>query len=225
MRQSKGELTRQRIVETAAPVFNRRGYAGASMAHLMEAAGLEKGGLYRHFESKDALALAAFEHAVRLSGRRIRQCVLDGGPTAAGRLLGVARGMATSGFDPSVPGGCPLLNTAIEVDDSSLDSESALYPELRIRTRRAMNDLLRVVRRIVSEGVASGEFIEDVDAEAEASLLVATMEGGLLLMRLYDDAAHLRWALQRVEDRGVQLTRKPARRHTPTGSPKRPRSR
>lgn len=195
------------------------------MAHLMEAAGLEKGGLYRHFESKDALALAAFDHAVRLSGRRIRQCVLDGGPSAAGRLLGVAQGMATSGLDPSVPGGCPLLNTAIEVDDPSLDAENSLYPELRLRTRRAMNDLLRVVRRIVDEGVASGEFIQDVDADAEASLLVATMEGGLLLMRLYDDPAHLRWALQRIEDRGVQLTRRSSRRRVPTVPTKRTRSR
>lgn len=113
--------------------------------------------------------------------------VFSTGPSAAGRLLGVAQGMATSGLDPSVPGGCPLLNTAIEVDDPSLDAENSLYPELRLRTRRAMNDLLRVVRRIVDEGVASGEFIQDVDADAEASLLVATMEGGLLLMRLYDD--------------------------------------
>ncbi|HEY0930852.1 MAG TPA: TetR/AcrR family transcriptional regulator [Gemmatimonas sp.] len=223
MRQSKGELTRQRIVETAAPVFNRRGFAGASMTHLMEAAGLEKGGLYRHFASKDTLALAAFDHAVRLAGQRIRQCVLEGGPTAAGRMLGVARGMATSGLDPAVPGGCPLLNTAIEVDDPSIDGENAVYPELRIRTRRAMNDLLRVVRRIVGEGVASGEFIAEVDAEAEASLLVATMEGGLLLMRLYDDPSHLHWALQRVEDRGAQLTRKPPR--TPVVPAKHRRSR
>lgn len=220
MGQTKGELTRQRIVETAAPVFNRRGYAGASMAHLMEAAGLEKGGLYRHFESKDALALAAFDHAVHLSGQRIRQCVLDGGPTAAGRLLGVARGMATSGLDPAVPGGCPLLNTAIEVDDPSLDGDSALYPALRTRTRRAMSDLLRVVRRIVTEGVASGELREDVDADAEASLLVGTMEGALLLTRLYDDPTHLHRALQRVEERAMQLSR-PASRTSPR--PRRPR--
>lgn len=133
--------------------------------------------------------------------------------------------MATSGLDPSVPGGCPLLNTAIEVDDPSLDAENSLYPELRLRTRRAMNDLLRVVRRIVDEGVASGEFIQDVDADAEASLLVATMEGGLLLMRLYDDPAHLRWALQRIEDRGMQLTRRSSRRRVPTVPTKRTRSR
>jgi TetR/AcrR family transcriptional repressor of nem operon len=50
---TKGERTRARIVATAAPLFNQRGYVGASMADLMAATGLEKGGIYRHFESKD----------------------------------------------------------------------------------------------------------------------------------------------------------------------------
>ena len=62
----KGEQTRQRIVERAAPVFNQRGYAGTSLAELIAATGLEKGGIYNHFASKDELALAAFDHAVSL---------------------------------------------------------------------------------------------------------------------------------------------------------------
>ena len=53
----KGSATKQRIVEAAAPVFNQRGYWGASMADLMAATGLEKGGIYNHFGSKEALAL------------------------------------------------------------------------------------------------------------------------------------------------------------------------
>src|SRR5436190_4666477 len=45
----KGELTRRRIVERAAPVFNQRGYAGTSLSELVAATGLEKGGIYNHF--------------------------------------------------------------------------------------------------------------------------------------------------------------------------------
>ena len=52
----KGELTRQRIIAQAAPIFNQRGFAGCSMQDLMEATGLEKGGLYRHFSGKEELA-------------------------------------------------------------------------------------------------------------------------------------------------------------------------
>src|ERR1700740_3646198 len=60
---SRGEVTRRRIVEQSAAVFNQRGYSGTSMSELMAATGLEKGGLYRHFASKQDLAAAAFDYA------------------------------------------------------------------------------------------------------------------------------------------------------------------
>ena len=52
----RGERTREHILEQAAGLFNRKGFAGASMSDVMAATGLQKGGIYRHFESKEALA-------------------------------------------------------------------------------------------------------------------------------------------------------------------------
>src|SRR6267154_1557110 len=59
----KGEETCKRIVAEAASLFNRRGYHGGFLQDLMEATGLEKGGIYRHFSSKEELAALAFDHA------------------------------------------------------------------------------------------------------------------------------------------------------------------
>src|SRR4030081_59409 len=59
---TKGEQTRQRIVEHAAPIFNQHGFEGSSLADLMEATGLKKGGIYRHFASKEELAAEAFDY-------------------------------------------------------------------------------------------------------------------------------------------------------------------
>src|SRR5215831_21209308 len=59
---TKGELTRKRIVEAAAPIFNQHGYAGSSLNALMEATGLKKGGIYRHFSGKEELAAEAFDY-------------------------------------------------------------------------------------------------------------------------------------------------------------------
>src|SRR6266404_7918704 len=61
----KGEQTRQEIIRKAAPLFNQRGYDGAALSDLMRATGLEKGGIYRHFSSKEALAAEAFDYAWR----------------------------------------------------------------------------------------------------------------------------------------------------------------
>ncbi|NTU83365.1 MAG: TetR/AcrR family transcriptional regulator, partial [Chloroflexales bacterium] len=65
---AKGEQTKQRIVAQAASVFNTLGYSGTSMRDLTRATGLEKGGIYNHFPSKEALALAAFDYAVGVVG-------------------------------------------------------------------------------------------------------------------------------------------------------------
>ena len=63
----KGEQTRQDIIRKAAPIFNQKGYDGAALSDLMRATGLEKGGIYRHFESKQELAVDAFDHAWKIS--------------------------------------------------------------------------------------------------------------------------------------------------------------
>jgi AcrR family transcriptional regulator len=57
-KQVRAAETRAAIIRAAADVFGTRGYGGASMADICTAAGLTKGALYFHFESKEALALA-----------------------------------------------------------------------------------------------------------------------------------------------------------------------
>src|SRR5205814_6622717 len=85
---SKGEHARQRIVARAAPVFNVSGFAGTSMGQLTQAIGLEKGGIYNHFPSKEALALAAFDYAVDLMAQRFA-AALVGQQRAADRLRAI----------------------------------------------------------------------------------------------------------------------------------------
>jgi len=59
----KGEETRRRIVTEAAVLFNQRGFDGGSISELMKTTGLEKGGIYRHFSSKEEIAAEAFDYA------------------------------------------------------------------------------------------------------------------------------------------------------------------
>jgi AcrR family transcriptional regulator len=193
---TKGERTRAHIVAAAAPVFNRLGYAGTSMSELMSATGLEKGGLYRHFESKDALALAAFDHAVAVYGARYQAAVASR-PTAVAQLGALLDTMAELATAPLVDGGCPLLNTAVESDDA--------HPALRDRARRAMRGFLRLVRGAYAGGVERGELRADVDPAAEATLLVATMEGAIMLARLFADPAYAQHAARAMRERAETL--------------------
>jgi TetR/AcrR family transcriptional repressor of nem operon len=207
MTPTKGERTRERIVATVAPIFNQRGYAGTSLDDVMTASGLKKGGIYRHFESKDELALSAFDHAVILHGERLREYVIAA-TTAEERLSGLARAIASIAENPPVPGGCPLLNTAIECDDGS----GAVYTQLRARTRKAMSRLIDFARRIVTDGVAAGELRADLDADAEARSLIGSLEGALMLSKLYGDPSYVRAAADRAESHAKSLVAPGARR-------------
>ena len=72
---AKGAQTRQHIIQEAATLFNQRGYTGSSISDVMQYTGLQKGGIYRHFESKEQLALAAFEYAQQQSTAQLAAAV------------------------------------------------------------------------------------------------------------------------------------------------------
>src|SRR5215217_6498193 len=72
---TKGEQTRQHIIQQAATLFNQRGYTGSSISDVMDGTGLQKGGIYRHFASKEQLALAAFDFAQQQSTAQLTAAV------------------------------------------------------------------------------------------------------------------------------------------------------
>ena len=87
--------SRARIVAEAARMLRARGVAGASVAEVMQAAGMTHGGFYKHFDSKDALlaeaAASAFaEAAARFDRRAAREGVEAAAAAYVGRLF-VAR--------------------------------------------------------------------------------------------------------------------------------------
>ena len=188
MRGSGGQ-TRENIIRQAAALFNRQGFAGASLSDIMAATGLQKGGIYRHFESKEALALEAFDYAVNRMAERFTQA-LAGKERAMDRLHAIVGVFAEIADNPPVPGGCPVMNAGIENDDGN--------PALRERARLAMDGLRALIRRTVQGGIGRGEIRRGVDADELASVVVATLEGGVALSRLYDDPVHVRRAADHV---------------------------
>jgi TetR/AcrR family transcriptional regulator, transcriptional repressor for nem operon len=186
----KGELTRQRIVGLAAPIFNQKGYAGTAVSDLMRAAGLEKGGIYRHFESKQELAEDAFDHAWKIA-MDTRFEGTEEIPNAVDRLKQVVRNFRDrrSGL---VQGGCPLLNTAIDSDDGN--------PQLRAKARRALRLWLNRLQSIAEEGKSKGEVRSEVDSARLATLIASTLEGSLMLSRLQRNKEPLDLACRHLEE-------------------------
>jgi AcrR family transcriptional regulator len=59
--QARSEATRQKILDAAMDLFSEVGYAAAGLGEIIERAGMTKGALYHHFDSKEALATAIIE--------------------------------------------------------------------------------------------------------------------------------------------------------------------
>lgn len=186
---AKGAVTRERIVQSAATVFSERGFFGSSMADLLKATGLQKGGLYNHFASKEELALESFDWAVRSVERRY-EAALDGVDGAVDRLLAIVDVIRSLVADRALPGGCPILTTAIEADDT--------MPALRDRAREAMTRWQRLIGSNVKAGVTRGELRADADPYTVATVVTATLEGAVFLSKLYDDDVHMLRAVDHV---------------------------
>jgi AcrR family transcriptional regulator len=113
---TKSERTRLFIVEKTAPLFNTRGFDGTTLSDLTQATGLTKGALYGNFTDKDEIAVEAFRYSVKKVKSMVRDH-LDGANTYKKQLLRLLEFYSLYVFEPPVVGGCPLLNSAIEVDD------------------------------------------------------------------------------------------------------------
>jgi AcrR family transcriptional regulator len=169
----KGEATRRRIIAQAAPLFNKRGYAGCSMHDLMQVTGLEKGGLYRHFATKEELAAEAFRFALAQSVK-VRTDHLDDIPDAAEKLRRVVQLFVET---PSgVAGGCPLMNTAIDADDGN--------PELRHLALEGIQAWRARLSAIVAAGIKAGQIGTGTKPRQVANVIISTLEGALMISRL-----------------------------------------
>ena len=131
---TKGEQTRQKIVQAAAPIFNQSGYDGSSLNDLMVATGLQKGGIYRHFASKEELAAEAFDYtweavwnarllhvdekANGIDKLKKKRWRLDKSPAIDRFLLGSGDHPCTSNVHPLPPRSAPvfLLWLSLRID-------------------------------------------------------------------------------------------------------------
>lgn len=181
MSMTKGEETRLRILEQAAPLLNRHGFQNAPVSEIMRVTGLQKGGLYNHFASKEELSLAAFDLIMeRVLARLYAVHARHSSPLA--QLL--AHIEAIGSADPVIEGGCPIANAMVESDDAN--------PALRARVNAVLERWRKYLTQVIANGIVQGEIRADVNPDEVATLVIGMMEGGQLMSQFYGDRAYLR---------------------------------
>jgi TetR/AcrR family transcriptional repressor of nem operon len=178
---TKGEQTRKKIVQAAAPIFNQRGYEGSSLNDLMEATGLQKGGIYRHFASKEELAAEAFDYTWEAvwSARLLH---VDEKASGIDKLKQLIANFVE--HRSPIPGGCPILNTAVDADDGNA--------VLRARVAKALRSWVGRVQAFVEEAQEQRGAPPRVDPKAVATMIVASLEGAFMMSRIQRNDEALR---------------------------------
>jgi AcrR family transcriptional regulator len=161
---SKGELTRQAIVDEATRVASRVGLGGLTIGSLAADAGLSKSGLFAHFNSKESLQLQVLEHA---RSRFVDQVVRPALKAPRGEPRVRALFEHWLGWCGDLPGGCVFVAAASELDDRPGPVRDQLAANQR--------DWLETVATVLRGGIAEGQFRADADPEQFAQDLYGVM--------------------------------------------------
>ena len=151
---------RAEMVRAAARLFSERGYHGTSMQHLADALGLQRGSLYAHIGSKQELLFDVVdEGANRFLERGERAANMSALSVVRLRSLLVGH-----------------VETAIEHLDAAtvfLNEWRYLSPDLAQIVQDKRDRYEGMVRKIIEDGIAAGEFRKDVEVRFAARLVLS----------------------------------------------------
>lgn len=177
--------TRERVLRTAAGLFQRQGYNATGLNQVLAESRAPKGSLYFHFpDGKEQLAAEAVAVAGGELGERIAAAVAAApGPAEAVARIGdlLAHNLEESGFQE----GCPVATVALEAAGDSEPIRSAC-DEAYASWLGGLADYLH------------GHGVDEAEAEALADLVLSSLQGALLLARVRRDTAVIHSVTRRI---------------------------
>jgi AcrR family transcriptional regulator len=196
---SKGELTRQAIVEEATRVASRVGLGGLTIGSLAADTGLSKSGLFAHFNSKESLQLQVLDHAgARFVDLVVRPALKA--PRGEPRVRELFdRWFAWSRDE--LAAGCLFVAAATELDDQP--------GPVRDQLAKVQRDWLETIAAVFATGISEGQFRADADPEQFAQDLYGVMLAYHHASRLLDDPKAEQRA-RRALDRLIEAARQPS---------------
>lgn len=191
---SKGEHTRERIIERAFLLAGRDGLNGLSLGSLSDALNMSKSGLFAHFGSKEELQVAVLQHAAQAFTDQVIKPALKA-PRGLPRLELMFSRWLEWGTDPRMPGGCLFPQASAELDDQWGAPRTVLLS--------GQLELLKTLARAARLCVEEGHFRGDLDTEQfafEAQGLILGFHHSFRLLRDPKATKRARLAFDRLID-------------------------
>ena len=183
---TKGEMTREKILDEATQVFHRKGFLTTTINDLLDATGMTKGNLYFHFAGKEDIGLEVLNKA-RGSFRQFLEDALQG-ETPGARLDNFFCIALERNRSKNFVGGCLFGNTALEACDNA-----PMFAEL---VSEVFAEWIGKLQETIAAAQARGQVRRDLPASQLAELVVATIEGGIMQSRLKKEEGPLQRAFE-----------------------------
>ena len=176
---SRKEEKRALIIEAAAKVFARRGFASTLMAEIAIEAGIGKGTLYEYFDSKEDLFFNVFEWFVKATEAEAKVSISALGGSASERLGALSDSLMNSWAQME-----DMYSLVMEFWSASASSQ--MRERFKQAFKNGYSDFRQIVSTLIRDGIERGEFQPNVDTESVAAALVGTWDA-LLLQAWFDD--------------------------------------
>ncbi|MCL4683258.1 TetR/AcrR family transcriptional regulator [Myxococcota bacterium] len=177
-RSTRGDASRERILDVASQVFAERGFAGAGVDHLAERSGIAKTAIYYHFGSKEGLLAAVAERTAAAWIEGISNSALQAGDDPAARLDRALAGMRA--LLEETPQILRLLQfLTLELADEK--------PEIRA----TLQAILARARAAIVTGLNDALGVELPRADEVAGVVLALLDGIALVLQVDPDSISL----------------------------------
>ena len=192
MLETKGQRTRNSILEVAAALATEEGLDPLSIGRLAEATGMSKSGLFAHFGSKEELQLATVEYAAKLFVAE----VIDparGAPKGLARIWSLCDHMIGYSERQVFPGGCFFAATSFEFNNRP--------GPVRDRIESMIRSWLSYLEHAVEQAQEAGELDPKVSAREIAFQLDAFAQASNAQYQLFRDPQVFDDARRAIQER------------------------
>jgi TetR/AcrR family transcriptional repressor of nem operon len=172
---TREKSTRDNIVETARSLFFEQGYNATGIAQILAKSGAHSGSLYHFFPAKEDLLLAVLSQYKEMLLPMVIDPARERVAEPIDRIFSVLHGYRLLLEATDFRLGCPIGNLALEVSNS--------HPNPRALIKENFDGWLLEVEKLIEE--ARGYLPANVDSARLAMLLLAMMEGAVMLARTY----------------------------------------
>ena len=165
---------KKRIIQESLKLFSLKGFLSTSIHDILIGAGTSKGGLYKHFKSKEELFLAVLSEARKIWREKNLEGLdsIDKPVEKVKTLLKNYRDRYLKDVG-DFPGGCIFVTLSVELDDQR--------PHLSREINKGFEGFKTMLKRLLDQAKASGELRPDVNTEAVTEMIFVGMLGASVL--------------------------------------------